>query len=188
MSDTELIDFDGVGTLEAFNSDGLRSLMFTLADIPDMKEKTLRYPGHIKMIQALQAGGFFAKAPVSVNGFSVSPYDMTMKVLFTTWKLEPCEPEFTIMRVIVKGMENGINKEIIYDLFDEYDPQEKISSMARTTGFTATAAAEIILNGIFTQKGMFPPELIGKHAECFDFIMHYLGERNINYRKTTCIF
>ena len=187
MSDIELIDFDGVGTLEAFNSDGLRSLMYTLNNIPDMKEKTLRYPGHIRMIQALKAGGFFDKEQVTLNGVSASPYDMTMNVLFKAWRLEPCEPEFTIMRVIIRGIEKGVNKEIIYDLYDEYDTVEKISSMARTTGYTAAAAAEMLLNGVFTQYGMFPPEFVGRQPECFDFIMNYLRERKIIYRKTSKI-
>mgnify|MGYP000962515568 FL=1 len=70
----------------------------------------------------------------------------------------------------------------MYDLFDEYDPVEKISSMARTTGFTATGTAEMILSGLFRGKGVFPPELVGRHEECFNFIIRYLKERNVNYR------
>jgi saccharopine dehydrogenase-like NADP-dependent oxidoreductase len=88
------------------------------------------------------------------------------------------------MRIVVQGEENGVKKEIVYDLFDEYDPIEKLSSMARTTGFTATAAADMILNNVFNEKGMFPPEFIGKKPECFEYILKYLQERNINYCKT----
>jgi saccharopine dehydrogenase-like NADP-dependent oxidoreductase len=183
MSDTEFIDFPTVGTLEAFNSDGLRSLVYTLNNIPNMKEKTLRYPGHIKLIQAFKAAGFFSKQPVSFNGQSIIPFDFTTKLIFDAWKLGPEEPEFTVMRVIIQGIENGLRKEIIYDLFDEYDPKEKLSSMARTTGFTATATAEMILEGKFTDKGVFPPELVGKKPECFTYILKYLSERNIQYNK-----
>ena len=88
------------------------------------------------------------------------------------------------MRVIVQGEENGIKKEITYDLYDEYDAIEKISSMARTTGFTATAAANMVLNDVFSQKGVFPPELIGKKPECYTYIIDYLKKRNIHYIKT----
>ncbi|MBU8893899.1 MAG: saccharopine dehydrogenase NADP-binding domain-containing protein [Bacteroidales bacterium] len=184
MSDLELIDFERAGTLEAFNSDGLRSLIYTLNNIPNMKEKTLRFPGHIKMIQAFKAAGFLETKPVKVKGKEVIPFDVTSEILFNAWKLNPEDREFTIMRITVQGVESGVKKEIVYDLFDEYDPIEKLSSMARTTGFTATAAADMILNMIFNEKGMFPPELVGKNPECYKYILSYLKERNINYIKT----
>ena len=183
MSDTELIEFENVGTLEAFNSDGLRSLIYTLDNIPNMKEKTLRFPGHIKMIQALKSAGFLDYKPLKVKGKEFIPFDITSEILFKAWKLNPEDREFTIMR-IVQGEENGVKKEIIYDLYDEFDPVKKLSSMARTTGFTATAAADMILNNVFNEKGMFPPELVGKNPECYKYIMAYLKERNINYLKS----
>ncbi len=184
MSDLELIDFDRVGTLEAFNSDGLRSLIYTLNNIPNMKEKTLRFPGHIKMIQALKAAGFLDLNPIQVKGKEIIPFDVSSEILFKSWKLNPEDREFTIMRVIVEGKEQGVSKQIIYDLYDVYDPVEKLSSMARTTGFTATAAADMVLNKVFNEKGMFPPELIGKHEKCFDHVLGYLKERNIQYVKS----
>ncbi|OFX89143.1 MAG: saccharopine dehydrogenase [Bacteroidetes bacterium GWF2_33_16] len=184
MSDTEFIEFENIGTLEAFNSDGLRSLIFTLSNIPNMKEKTLRYPGHIHLIKALKAAGFLDHNPIKIKGIDVSPFEFTTELLFKAWKLEPTEKEFTIMRIILEGIENGVNKQIIYDLYDEFDPNEKLSSMARTTGFTATAIADMILNNLFSEKGVFPPELVGKHPECFKYIINYLSERNIKYHKT----
>jgi saccharopine dehydrogenase-like NADP-dependent oxidoreductase len=185
MSDPEKIHFDGVGTLEAFNTDGLRSLIRTMSHIPDMKEKTLRYPGHINLIMALRDAGFFGKEPVSVNGTDVTPIDFTSKILFKAWKPGDEEPEFTVMRIRIRGTEEGVAREITYDLYDEFDPAEKLSSMARTTGFTATGTAEMILNGIFIGKGVFPPELVGRNARCFEFIISYLRDRNIHYRVTS---
>lgn len=182
MSDPEKIFFDGVGTLEAFNTDGLRSLIRTMSHIPDMKEKTLRYPGHINFIMALRDAGFFGKEPVTVNGTDVTPLDFTSGILFKAWKLGEEEPEFTVMRIRIRGTEEGIGREISYDLYDEYDPEEKVSSMARTTGFTATGTAEMILKGIFTRKGVFPPELVGRDETCYEFIISYLRDRNIHYR------
>jgi len=184
MSGLELIDIEGVGTLEAFYSDGLRSLIDTLGNIPEMKEKTLRYPGHIRMIQALKAAGFLNNKPVVVKGKEVVPFEFTSEILFKAWKLNPEDREFTVMRVILRGEENGVKKEIVYNLYDQYDPIEKISSMARTTGFTATAAADMVLNGEFNEKGMFPPELIGKHEKCFNYIIQYLKDRDIKYIKS----
>ena len=58
--------------------------------------------------------------------------------------------------------------------------------MARTTGYTATAAANLFLEGIFKEKGVFP-ELVGKHKACFDYFISYLKERNIHYKKNQCV-
>jgi saccharopine dehydrogenase-like NADP-dependent oxidoreductase len=186
MSDTEYVNFDKIGTLEAFNTDGLRSLIYTMKHIPFMKEKTLRYPGHIQLIRAFESAGFLDKKPVALNGMQVIPFEYTSGILFKAWKLGAEEPEFTVMRVIMRGTEKGIRKEVIYELYDEFDPKEKLSSMARTTGFTATGTAEMILNGTFTEKGVFPPELVGKNPKCFEFILSYLHARNVRYIiKTT---
>ena len=135
----------------------------------------MRYPGHIKLIQVLKASGFFDKTPIKVNGTEVIPVDVTNKILFKSWKLGAEEVDFTVMRMTVQGIENGERKEIVYDLYDEYDPKTKISSMARTTGYTATAAVCMFLDGKFNEKGVFPPELIGKYHSCFDYMMKYLN-------------
>jgi len=145
-----------------------------------MKEKTLRYPGHIRLIEALKAAGFFGDQPVQVKGQSIRPLDVTNRVLMDEWKLRPEEPEFTIMRIMLEGG----GQAVMYDLYDEYDSSTKLSSMARTTGFTATAAANMLLDGIFKERGVFPPELIGKQESCFEYIMAYLKERNITYRRS----
>jgi len=184
MSDAEYVHFDGIGTLEAFNTDGLRSLIHTMKHVPSMKEKTLRYPGHIKLIKALLAAGFFEREAIDLNGVQVTPFDFTSGILFNAWKLGPEEPEFTILRIILRGREKGIPREVIYELYDEFEPKERLSSMARATGFTATGTAEMILNGIFTEKGVFPPELVGRDPLCFEFITGYLKARNVNFKVT----
>jgi saccharopine dehydrogenase-like NADP-dependent oxidoreductase len=178
LSEPELVYFEHIGHLEAFNTDGLRSLLHTMKHIPHMKEKTLRYPGHIRLIEALKAAGFFSERPVQVEGQTIRPLDVTNQVLMQEWKLKPEEPEFTIMRILLEGG----GQAVVYDLYDEYDRDTKLSSMARTTGFTATAAANMLLDGIFKEKGVFPPELIGKQEACFEYIMAYLKERNVAYR------
>ena len=180
MSEPEMVHFEGLGHLEAFNTDGLRSLLQTMDHIPYMKEKTLRYPGHIRLIQALKASGFFAEQEVDTGSHKVRPLDVTNQVLMKDWKLDAGEREFTIMRI---NLEGG-GRTITYDLLDEYDPVTGLSSMARTTGFTATAAASMLLEGIFGKKGMFPPEHIGQAEGCFPYIMEYLENRGISLRLT----
>ena len=184
LSDCEFVDFEGVGTLESFNSDGLRSIIHTMSHIPNMKEKTLRYPGHVEYIKVLQESGFFKEETIEVNGVKVSPLDFTSKVLFDEWKLGPTEEEFTVMRISLKGTDNnGKENTIVYNLNDSYCSESETSSMARTTGYTATAAANLFLEGLFTEKGVFPPELVGKHEACYNYVMNYLEERNVHYNK-----
>ncbi len=185
LTDCEYIEFDNIGTLESFNSDGLRSLIHTMSHIPNMKEKTLRYSGHVEYINVLKESGFFDKQKIEVNGSLVSPLEFTSKILFNEWKLGETEEEFTVMRITLKG-ENaeGRTEEIIYDLYDEYDQKTNTSSMARTTGYTATAAANLFLEGLFTEKGVFPPELVGRHEPCFHYFLSYLKNRNIHYVKS----
>lgn len=188
LTDCEYIEFDKVGTLESFNSDGLRSIIYTMPHIPNMKEKTLRYPGHVEYIKVLKESGFFSEQPIDVNGTPVSPLQFTSKILFNEWKLEETEEELTVMRVTVKGKnKKGQVEEVVYNLHDEYCAETRTASMSRTTGYTATAAANLFLEGLFAEKGVFPPELVGKHEVCFNYFMKYLKDRNVLYKKTTKI-
>ncbi len=184
LSDVEFVDFEGVGTLESFNSDGLRSIIYTMAHIPNMKEKTLRYPGHIEYINVLKKSGFFNEEKININGIDVSPLEFSSKILFNEWKLGDKEEEITVMRITLKGTNKiGETKTIVYNLHDEFCPKTNTSSMARTTGYTATAAANLFLDGLFTEKGVFPPELVGKHEKCFHYFLNYLKERDVIYTK-----
>ncbi len=184
LSDVEFVDFEGVGTLESFNSDGLRSIIYTMAHIPNMKEKTLRYPGHIEYINVLKKSGFFNEEKININGIDISPLEFSSKILFNEWKLGDTEEEITVMRITLKGTNKiGESKTIVYNLHDEFCPKTNTSSMARTTGYTATAAAKMFLDGLFTEKGVFPPELVGKHENCFNYFLNYLNERDVIYTK-----
>lgn len=185
LSDPELVHFDKVGTLESFNTDGLRSLMFTMKHIPNMKEKTLRYPGHIRLIEALQTAGFFSEKTIQTKSGPVKPIDVTCSILFDQWKLQPGEPEFTIMNITVEGTRNGKPAKVEYFLYDEYDAATQTSSMSRTTAYTCTAVVNLLASGKFNGKGIFPPELVGSDEACFDFILHYLARRGVHYRVTT---
>lgn len=181
LSDPELIHFEGVGTLESWNSDGLRSLIKTMPDIPDMIEKTLRYPGCIEYLRVLRESGFFSYEELEINGTKVRPIDVTAKLLFPKWKLKPGEEEFTVMRIVLSGEENGIRKQYQYDLLDRTNKETNTLSMARTTGYTCTAAVNLVLDKKFTRKGISPPEFLGEAEGCFEFVLDYLKERGVIY-------
>jgi saccharopine dehydrogenase-like NADP-dependent oxidoreductase len=179
LSEVEWIQFDEVGTLEAFNTDGLRSLLFTMPHIKNQKEKTLRYPGHVDIIVSLKESGFFSEEMIDINGTKISPLKVTSQILFNEWKLGLEEEELTVMKVILHTGQSKVE----WSLLDYNDKKTKISSMARTTGYTCTAAVNLVAQNLFSEKGVFPPELVGKHKACFDFVLDYLKERKVNWEK-----
>ncbi len=183
LTDAEYLEFADIGTLEAFNTDGLRTMIKTMK-VPNMKEKTLRYPGHIEKMAVLRETGFFRTEPVDVGGVSVRPIDLTAKLMFPMWKLEPGEVDLTVMRVVVEGTKSGKATRVKYDLFDVFDPQTQVHSMARTTGYTATAAVRMIARGLFTDKGVFAPEQLGGRRPCVEFLLSELRTRGVIYKES----
>ena len=180
LSETEYINFNEVGTLEAFNTDGLRTLLFTMPHVPNMKEKTLRYPGHVQLIVALKQAGFFSEAEIEIDGIKISPKKFSSRILFDDWKLAPDEEELTIMKIVIEGEKEETSIHVEYNLLDRYDQKTKTSSMSRTTGYTCTAAVNLIAQKRFIEKGVFPPEVVGKNKDCFDFVVSYLRQRGVN--------
>lgn len=184
LSEPELIDFPGVGTLEAFNTDGLRSLIYTMK-IPNMKEKTLRYPGHIELMRVLRETGFFGEQEVKIGSQSIRPIDLTTSLLFPKWKLGEDEDEFTIMNILIQGLDAGKKFNHKYVLLDRYDPATKTSSMARTTGYTCTAVTSLVLDGQYKREGISPPEFVGESPGCLDTVFKYLEQRGVYYIKSS---
>lgn len=187
LSDPELIHFEGVGTLESFNTDGLRTLARTIR-CPNMKEKTLRYPGHIHLMHVLRHSGFFDKQAVRIKGVDISPLEFTSSIMFPQWKLKPGEEEFTVMRVTLEGENrDGHHEKVVYDLLDRFDRENAVTSMARTTGYAATGAARLVADGKYCRRGIIPPEYVAESDECFEFVIAHQKERGIHYRKQTTV-
>jgi lysine 6-dehydrogenase len=182
LTDPEIIDFPHAGSLEAFNTDGLRTLVTTI-DAPNKKEKTLRYIGHIEHMAVLREAGFFDKEEVEINGTRMRPLDLTSSLLFRSWKLEEGDVDLTVMRIIVEGKKDGKRMRYTYEMFDRHCEVTGIHSMARTTGYTATVVARLLAEGLFTDKGVIVPEYIGKEKACVDFILAGLAERGITYEE-----
>lgn len=181
LSEPSYVDFPGIGTLEAFNTDGLRSLIQTMPHIPDMVERTLRYPGHRELMLAFRESGFFSDEQIDIGGVSVSPRAFTSKVLFDSWRLQAGEPEFTVMRVTVEGLENGKRARHVYHLEDRGDPASQTSSMSRTTGYTCTGMLECLLDGAWDTVGVTPPELVARAAGLWPRVRSHLMERGVTY-------
>jgi saccharopine dehydrogenase-like NADP-dependent oxidoreductase len=183
LSEPELLDFPGLGTLESFNTDGLRSLIRTFPQVPDMKEKTLRYPGHIEKMRMLRESGFFGKEKLQVAGVEISPLDLTTALLFPLWFMQEGEEDFTVMRVTVEGEQGGqrLRKEL--NLLDRYDRTTQTTSMARTTGYTCTAVVRLVAKGGYSRKGISPPEFIGQEPGAWAFVRADLAKRGVVFTE-----
>jgi len=183
LSELELLKFPEVGTLVAINTDGLRTLIKTM-DIPFMKEKTLRYPDHIEKMQMLIDAGFLNTEEIDVEGKKIKPIELTGKLLLDHWMFEEGDEDHTIMKVVIEGIKDDKKLRYTYDMLDKYDREKHILSIARTTGYTCTAVAQIVLEGKFKEKGIIPPELLGKHSEVYHQVIEHLRKRNVIFKET----
>lgn len=178
LSETMTIDSEEVGSLACLNSDGLRTLIRTM-DIPDMLEKTLRYPEHVDAMRIFRDAGFLNLTPIQVKGASVRPIDVTAALVSPQWKYGQDEADITVMRSVISGEEDGRPATYTYDLHDEYDPATETLSMARTTGYTCTAVARLVLDGGYSQIGISPPEFVGRVDGCWERVAKYLENRGV---------
>jgi len=184
LSEVEPVDLPGVGTVEAFLTDGLRTLLRTV-DAPDLVEKTLRWPGHAERMRALRDGGFFDERPIEVDGTSVVPRAVTERLLFRAWEPAPDDDEFTVLRVEVSGERAGRPVLDVWDLLDRTDPVTRATSMARTTGYPCALAVRLLLDGAWTRPGVHPPETLGADRAVTDRIVAGLAERRVAVSRAT---
>ncbi len=182
LTEIETLEFDKIGTLEAFNSDGLRSLMFTLK-AKNMREKTLRYPGYANKIKLLAENGFFNNEELDINGIYISPLEVTSKILFNKWKLNKGDEDITVMKIVVEGKKSDKKLRYTFDLYDEYDRKTQTHSMARTTAYTAAMAVRLMASNLYRGKGLQLPEHLGNQKEIVDFMLNGLAERNVIYKQ-----
>jgi saccharopine dehydrogenase-like NADP-dependent oxidoreductase len=183
LTEVEPVELPFVGTVEAFNTDGLRSLAQTL-HAPFMKEKTLRWPGHVEKMRMLRETGFLSLEPLEVAGTRVRPYDVTTKLLFDAWRLPEGEADLTVMRVEATGMKDGVRTTWTWDLYDEADPATGYHSMARTTGFPCAIVARMLARGELSAPGVQPPELLAGDDRFFDRMMEELRARGVTITRT----
>lgn len=178
LSGLEAIEFPNVGRLEAFYTDGLRTLLHTVKNVESMWEKTLRYRGHAEKIKLLKALGFFDEKQVDVEGVSLSPRKLTVK-LFKEKLWKPEIRDIVVMKVEVLGVKNGKQVRYIYRLFDQYDADRKVTAMARTTAYPASIIGQFILRKVIKEKGVVPPEKLGMDEQLFRMFLNKLEKRGV---------
>ena len=183
LSEVETIEVDGVGTLEAFLTDGLRTLLTTVR-ARSMKEKTLRYPGHAEAMRSLRDCGFFETGPGGAGGTLIVPRDVTERLLARAWRLREGEEEFTFLRVAVLGEdEAGRPRRYTFELLDRTEPETGVTSMARTTGFPCAAVAAMLGRGEYRDPGIRPPEMLARDPVASERFLEALRARGLRWKE-----
>jgi len=182
LTEVEHLDFEGAGTLEAFNTDGLRTLL--RCDVPNMKEKTLRYPGHADKMRMLRDTGFFSTEEIEIRGVRIRPIDLTSKLLFPAWHMGEDDEDLTVFRADVVGRVGEDSIRRTYRMLDRLDRESRTTSMARTTGYTCTAIVRLVAQGLFHREGVWAPEAVGRTDGCFRFVLDRLAERGVVFKES----
>lgn len=179
LSELESVTFaDNVGTLEAFHTaGGLSTMVYRYAGkIPVMEYKTLRYPGHAAIMQAIRDLGLLDTTPVNVKGTSVVPRDVFVKVAGDI--LRKGKPDLVALRVVVTGTKDGQRRTRDWEVVDRYDAAHGISAMMRTTGYTLSITGQLQASGAI-EAGVHTPD------ECIPATKYFekLAARGITVRE-----
>jgi len=175
----EDIDFPGVGRLEAFYTDGVRTLHHTIRGVMNMWEKTMRYPGHAEKIRLLKDLGLFDEEPL-LQG--TSPRGLTARLLEQKLRM-PEVGDLLAMRIEVNGISKSSRTRYSCCLLDYYDAHKKVTAMGRTTAYTASAVVQLLAKGSIKEKGVVPPEKLGMNKKIFNKIMAELGRDGIKVQE-----
>ncbi|MEG0779746.1 MAG: saccharopine dehydrogenase C-terminal domain-containing protein [Oscillospiraceae bacterium] len=184
-SEVKNVEVEGLGTLEAFTSNGLTSLIYTYADIiPDMQVMTMRYPGHVEKMRLLRDSGLLSHDYIDYKGAHFRPVDFTGDMLTPTWRLQPGEGELTAIFCDIKGVKDGKGVNYHYECLDYYDEETGYTSMARTTTFPALVMAKLITDGKFKYSGgLCYPEYIGRDEDAYNALVAGLAAKGVSYKE-----
>lgn len=160
LSEIETMQFPApAGTLEAFHTaGGLSTMGFRYeGKIPTMEYKTLRYPGHARIMEAIRDLGLLDLEAVDVKGQTVVPRDVAVAVM-SKRLTKPEAKDLVVLRVAVSGTRGGKPRTVQWQLIDHYDTEHGISAMMRCTGYSLAITGLMQVRGAITQKGVCTPD------------------------------
>src|SRR5690348_4456385 len=183
LSEREPVKFESpVGELEAFHTaGGLSTMAFRYeGKIPTMEYKTLRYPGHAQIMEAIRELGLLSLDPVEVKGARVIPRDVAVATMGPRLTKEGGK-DLVALRVTVRGKENGADKTLAFELVDFYDEEKGISAMMRTTGYSLSITGQMQARGEVKPAGVHTPDECIPPRKYID----ELAARGIRIRETS---
>jgi lysine 6-dehydrogenase len=180
LTDIQNFEVENIGELEAFLTDGLRTLLNSdqqISNIPNLSEYTIRYPGHADLIKKLIKDGRFSNDIIQYQNKKITKKERTCMKLFKEWKLND-EDEFTFMIILAR---TKTGEDITYTVYDER--KNGWSSMSRTTGLTACAFTKLLVNKKIKGSGIQCPEKLGQIESNYNFVLDYLKEKGISIQS-----
>lgn len=186
-SEVESIFVDGLQPMEAF-TDGYPSSLLKLCiekGVENFRGKTIRYAGFVDKIQFLNDMGLISTEPVDYDGKEVIPRELFHKIIYPLVKFDTDEGDrdITVLLVRVKGTKDGNETTISYDMVDYYDEENGVTSMAKTTGYSAAIMARMLGRGAIKEKGIqWPVRVI--LGDLFEELLSKLRERGVEITET----
>jgi lysine 6-dehydrogenase len=160
LSEIEAVNFGGsLGELEGFHTaGGLSTMAFRYeGKIPSMEYKTLRYPGHARIMEAIRELGLLDLNPVDVKGVKVVPRDLVVAAMGPRLT-KPNAHDLVALRVYAEGTKDGKPKRIGWEMVDYYDEENGISAMERSTGYSLSITGQMQARGEIGKAGVFTPD------------------------------
>ena len=159
LSEREDVEFAApVGTLEAFHTAGGLSTMAQryAGRIPTMEYKTLRYPGHAHIMEAIRELGLIDDQPIDVKGTKVAPRDVAVAAMGPRLR-KPKSPDLVALRVVAEGTKDGRARRLTWELVDRADAERGISAMMRTTGYSLSITGQLQATRV-VEPGVHTPD------------------------------
>lgn len=181
LSEIEVVNFGGsLGELEGFHTaGGLSTMAFRYeGKIPTMEYKTLRYPGHARIMEAIRELGLLDLKPVDVKGVKVVPRDLVVAAMGPRLT-KPNAHDLVALRVYAEGTKDGKPKRIGWEMVDYYDEENGISAMERSTGYSLSITGQMQARGEIGKAGVFTPD----EAIPAEKYIHELAARGVMIRE-----
>lgn len=160
FSGMEKIEVDGVGTMEAFYSDGLRTLLTTIPGVREMGEKTLRWPGHVDAVRPLVAAGMLV--------------DELRARCATT-------PARDVVALVVRSRFGKRVEQTT--MVDRYDDASGMTAMARTTALTTATVGRLAAEEGLGSAGVKPLEILGRDDRVHQFVIEAMEGHGVRFSK-----
>ncbi len=172
LDEIYLVNIPGIGVLEAFPTDGLRTMLNTLTGLEELVELTLRYRGHCEKMRFLRDIGLLSNREIKVGGRHVNSASVLAELLRLSL------PTVKDKLIMVVQAENHVKR-----TFKLVHHGLRGSAMAEATAYTAMSVIEAIAAGIVDLKGVVPPEVLGFKQETYNYIIRRLSTRGVKVEE-----
>jgi len=154
------IEFPGLGSLEAIPN-GNAVHYAKLLNIADTLRETgryaLRWPGWCAFWSPMKKLGFLSHVPIQGVPHKVSPFEIVATILAPQLQYKDDEKDLAVMVNTIEGIKDGKRQTMTCSLLIERDLSTGLMAMNMGVAYPACIAAEMIVNGEISKKGVLSP-------------------------------